>query len=343
MRPLRSTFEKPNASARSRRGASTRRHALDRLDLRLRLARARARAELVHEALQPGDLGLLALEGVGLVRERERLLAAVGAVAHRVVLAAPELELEHAGGDALQEPAVVRDEQDRAGQRRQLVLEPFERAQVEVVRGLVEQQQVGLRREHARERRARQLAARERAERPVGVLDPEAQSAQDLLEARAPGVAAHRFELGLRVRVGAQHVVAAVALRHAALELAQPVLGGVHVGQALADVGAEGMCARNRRPLVVQRDAVALGLADVARVGVDLADDGAQERRLARSVAADQGQALARRQPEGHAVVDDVAPKLLRRPVTCRVGTPRGYPGRVLPLGAGECAPRSAA
>ena len=90
------------------------RHALDRLRLRLRLARARAGAELVDEALQPLDLGLLALERVGLVRERHRLLAAVGAVAHRVVLAAPELELEDARGDALQEPAVVRDEQDRA-------------------------------------------------------------------------------------------------------------------------------------------------------------------------------------------------------------------------------------
>ena len=96
------------------------------------------------------------------------------------------------------------------------------------------------------------------------------------------------------------------------------------------------MCACNRRPLVVQRDAVALGLADVARVGVDLARDRAQERRLARPVAADQGQALARRQPERHAVVDDVRAELLRRPVTCSVGTARGYPGRVLPLGAGN-------
>ena len=86
------------------------------------------------------------------------------------------------------------------------------------------------------------------------------------------------------------------------------------------------MCARNRRPLVVQRDAVALGLADVAGVGVDLADDRAQERRLAGAVAADQGQALARRQPEGDAVVDDVGAEALARPVTCRVGTPRGYP-----------------
>ena len=132
--------------------------------------------------------------------------------------------------------------------------------------------------------------------RTVCVLDAEAQSAQDLLEARSPGIAADRFQLGLRVRVGAQHVVAAVALRHAALELAQAVLRGVHVGKALADIGAEGMCARNRRPLVVQGDAVALRLADVARVRVDLAHDGAQERRLARSVVRP---IRARRSPGG--------------------------------------------
>src|SRR4029077_15727797 len=98
------------------------RHALDGLGLGLRLARARARAELVDEALQALDLGLLALARVGLVGERERLLAAVRAVAHRVVLAAAELELEHAVRDALQHPAVMRDEQDRARQRRELIL-----------------------------------------------------------------------------------------------------------------------------------------------------------------------------------------------------------------------------
>ena len=74
------------------------------------------------------------------------------------------------------------------------------------------------------------------------------------------------------------------------------------------------MGARDRRALVVQRDAVALGLADVAGVGVDLADDGAQERRLARAVAADQRQALARRQAERDAVVDDVGAVALAQP-----------------------------
>ena len=237
----------------------------------------------------------------------------------------------------------MRDEQDRAGERRELILEPLQRAQVEVVRRLVEQQQVGLRREHARERRAGQLHARERSERPVGVFDLEAQAAQDFLEARPPGVAADRFELGLRVCVRAQDVVGVLARGHAALEVAQAILGGVHVGQALADVGAERVRAGDRRSLVVQGDAVALRFADVARVGVDLADDRAQQRRLARAVAADQRQSLARWQPEGDAVVDDVGAEALAQTGDVegwhvREGTRDGcYP---LPMGNVRRAPR---
>ena len=85
-------------------------------------------------------------------------------------------ELEHRGRHGLEEPAVVGDEDDRGVERRQLALEPLEALDVEVVRRLVEQQQVGIGREGARERGARQLAAGERVERPVevGVGEPEA-------------------------------------------------------------------------------------------------------------------------------------------------------------------------
>jgi hypothetical protein len=50
-------------------------------------------------------------------------------------------------------------------ERLQLALEPLEALDVEVVRRLVEQQQVGVAAERARERGARQLAAGERLER----------------------------------------------------------------------------------------------------------------------------------------------------------------------------------
>ena len=61
------------------------------------------------------------------------------------------------------------DEDDGGVDRGQLALEPLEALDVEVVRRLVEQQQVGVARERATERGARQLAARERLELPVEV------------------------------------------------------------------------------------------------------------------------------------------------------------------------------
>ena len=79
------------------------------------------------------------------------------------MLAAPDLELEHAGRDALEEPAVVRDEQDERSSAASSRSSHSSDAQVEVVRRLVEQQQVGLRRERAGQRCARQLAAGEGA------------------------------------------------------------------------------------------------------------------------------------------------------------------------------------
>ena len=83
---------------------------------------------------------------------------------------AAALELEHGGRDGLEEPAVVRDEDHGRVERRQLALEPLEALDVEVVRRLVEQEQVGVAGERAAERGAGQLAARERRERPVEVV-----------------------------------------------------------------------------------------------------------------------------------------------------------------------------
>ena len=78
--------------------------------------------------------------------------------------AAAALELEHRGADRLQEPAVVRDEDDGGVDVLQVALEPLQRLDVEVVGRLVEQQQVGIARQRARQRRARELAAGERGQ-----------------------------------------------------------------------------------------------------------------------------------------------------------------------------------
>ena len=282
----------------------------------------------VDEPFQPGDLLALALERLGLVLQRLRALAAVGAVLHVVELAAAALELEHPGRDALEEPAIVRDEQHRAVEAVQLLLEPLERAEVEVVRRLVEQQQVRVRRERTRERGPGQLAARERLERTLELLVGEPEPAQDRPEARTPGVAAGGLELTLGRVVLRQRRGRPVARRHARLELGESRLGGADVRQALADVAAEREAARQGRALIVQRDAVALGVRDAAGIRLGLAREHAQERRLARAVPPDQGEPLARRQRERDAREDDVRPEAVGQTGRMQGGHPGSLPVR---------------
>jgi hypothetical protein len=95
----------------------------------------------------------------------------------------------------------VGDHDDRRVELLELGLEPLERVDVEVVRRLVEEQQVGLRGERATERRARELAARERRQRAVEVGVGEAEVVQDRGRPVAPRVAAAVLELGLAPRV----------------------------------------------------------------------------------------------------------------------------------------------
>ena len=159
----------------------------DLRQLRLRLLRLRLLgAEPLDEPLEPGDVVGDALGRLLRVRRPLRLLAPPGVPRPGEERRAAGLELERRARDRLEEPAVVRDEDDRGVERRELGLEPLEARDVEVVRRLVEQQQVGIAAERARERGARQLAAGERLQAPVELVVVEAEPAQDgRLRARA--------------------------------------------------------------------------------------------------------------------------------------------------------------
>ena len=92
------------------------------------------------------------------------------------------------------------DEDDGRVEGEQRLLQPLERLDVEVVRRLVEQQQVGLGGERAGERGARELAAGERLQRAVEVRVGEPEAVDDGARALAPAVAAGGLEA--RVDVG---------------------------------------------------------------------------------------------------------------------------------------------
>ena len=115
----------------------------------------------------------------------------------------------------------------------QVPLEPRDRLGVEVVGGLVEQQQVGLREQQPAQRDAAALTARERGDVGVGGREPQRVHRDLELAVEVPAV--HRVDLVLELRLLAEQLVeVGVGLPHRRADLLEPV------EQALA-------CARRRR------------------------------------------------------------------------------------------------
>ena len=159
----------------------------------------------------------------------------------------------------VEEPAVVGDDHQRAGARHQVPGEPVHRLDVEVVGGLVEQQQVVVLQEQPCQRAPATLPARETVDDAFEV-DPREQHLHDL----AGGAVGRPLVLVL----ARQHHVAHPGAR----------LRGVGLGEV-----AEPQPARLGHP---------------ARVGALTAGEQVEERGLAVAVAADDPDPLARRQAE---------------------------------------------
>src|SRR5207245_386534 len=221
------------------------------------------------------------------------------------------VELEHRVCHGLEEPAVVRDDHDRRVQCLELALEPFEALDVEVIGRLVEQEEVGIAAEGAREGRARQLAAGERVELPIEVMLREAEAADDRRGVIAPAVPARMLELRLRLGVPSQGCVGVVAGRHRLLESLQLRLDRDEVGRPGEHVLAQRQAALQRWALVMERDARPLLKSQFAALDAGLAGERPEQRRLAGAVRSGQSDAVAPLDLERHAVEERVAGELL--------------------------------
>src|SRR3954468_6786642 len=126
--------------------------------LGLRLPRARGGRDpflLARErALARFFLAALLREPLLLLRKPGRIVALIGNTAAAI-------ELEDPAGDVVEEVAVVGDDQDGAGIIAQVAFEPIDGFGIEMVRGLVEQQQLGLLEQQPAERDSAALAARQ--------------------------------------------------------------------------------------------------------------------------------------------------------------------------------------
>ena len=189
-----------------------------RLDAALRLrGLGRLGLEAVDERLDAAALLVLLL----LELQFEPLLGAARFL-EVVVAAGVERELaaiqvQDRADRAVQQVAVVADDQDRVRDRcLQIAFEPHGAFQVEIVGGLVEQQDLGLEEQHGGERHAHAPAAGQRAAGPVLGRLVEAEAGEDLGGAR-----------GRRMRV----------------DVGEPL---VDVGDAVRVLGVLGLCKQAR-------------------------------------------------------------------------------------------------
>ena len=286
---------------------------LDLLELRLRLARLRRLvAKALDEALEPRDL--LAPGAPRSSRGGPR--APPARAARRARRPGSTLDLPpRARALRSSRPRGTSGRGRRGSPRRrasQHLLEPLERLDVEVVRRLVEQEQVGLRRQCARERRARQLAAREgvraagrdRARRSRGRARP-----------RLPGRASRT-----RPRARASPAPPRSAAGSPRRASPRPSLARAPAAPPRRRRGrrcrrahsrAAATAAERRRPLVVKCDARALLERELAALERCFACDRTEQGCLAGTVGAGEREAVAALELERDAVEERLAGELL--------------------------------
>ena len=172
--------------------------------------------ELVGESL--GELRvLLALDGESLA-----LLLEIGRVVALVADQPAAVDLGDPLRDVVEEVPVVRDRDHGAGVLLQVLLEPQHALGVEVVRRLVEEQQVGLLQQELRERDAALLTARE--VRDGCIAGRSAQRVHRLLELGVQIPRVCRVDLLLqRAHLGEQRVEVGVGVGHQRGDLVEPI------------------------------------------------------------------------------------------------------------------------
>ena len=208
--PLRQMFERRHLLARARRLTEIELHdpallrqldlldLVERLDAALHLRGLRGVGrEALDEPLLFREHRLLARVRRLAVRFAYGALALVEVVVARVGRNLAAVDLGDLRDDAVHELAVVRRHQQAARSRFQELLEPDDRLDVEVVRRLVHQQDVGLAEQHARHRDAHLPSARQRTDVAVDPLVVESEPVQDLARAAFERVAAEMLVLFL--------------------------------------------------------------------------------------------------------------------------------------------------
>src|SRR5581483_424140 len=201
---------------------------------------------------------------------------------------ASAVEREDARRYAIEKIAVMRHEDERAGELQQRLLEHVERRNVEIVRRLVEDEQIRRLQHQPRENDARLLPSQQPRHGRLELLAAKQKALRPSRDVNAPVA----IDDGIAFR------------RERALECERRI---------------------ERLPVLLEvDDAQLLGLLDRPRVGRELADDRAQQRGFPRAVWSENSEARAGCEQDVEIAEELPAPQSLRRPEPLRLPLGRG-------------------
>ncbi len=228
----------------------------------------------------------------------------------------PRLSSKRPDGHRVQEAPVVGDDHDCAVVRCQVLFKPLERVEVEVVRGLVEQQQGGLLEQQACQRDPHLPSAAELVGLAHQVTRGESQSEEHLLDIRFHPEGVGIFQAVLEFAVDLEQLAELVPpfgdLGHAPAHLLEPLLRFHNALEHRLDFrierAAPGIHAVLRK--VADRDEFRPG--DFSAVGSGVAHKHPEQRRLARAVRPDESDPVVRADPERYVAEEDSSSELER-------------------------------
>ena len=229
----------------------------------------------------------------------------IGGVVALIGVRATAVEFKDPLGDVVEEVAIMRDRDDRSGVLLEMLLEPLHALGVEMVGGLIKEQQVGLAQQQLAKRDASLLATGEQAD--VGISRRATQGVHGLLELsiEIPGAQvvngllqlAHLREQGVVVGVGQRELLRdrveaidhGLGLRDAVLDVLQNTPGLVELG--LLEQNSDGEAVHQ----------LGLAIGDLIEASHDL-----DQARLTGAIGADDADLRAGQERERDVVEDDL-------------------------------------
>ena len=194
--------------------------------------------------------------------------------------------------DLIEEITVVRDRQDRALEVPDVVLQPLHAAQVQMVRRLVEQQDVRLLEQQARQVHARLFAAGQAVKFPAAHFGRDAKAVADLVDFRVLLIAAAR-QIGVAQAVIFAQIRSGSILFERFFQFLHPALQRGQRNKGRAQHILNGKSGRIDRDLGDEAQLLSGGDVDLAGIGGQLPRQQAEQRRLAAAVAAHDADAFA--------------------------------------------------